>query len=291
MDTWEVVLILLFLSISILVIANREVPLQVVEVLDNTYLQLIILAATLALAILSPPVAIVAISTIVTVYYMRNVVKIQIMKARRDAALEREENAMLEAKAAAEAVPEEPRIEIRETTHTVTEIVADKEAIEAALQEHESRDSGEENDSNDKSSTAPISSSTAPVGLESFDYAKSNNSQAPVNEPRRVIDNVDSPVFTASRETPMGYNELKAPKKIRSYRDNAGQYDLDETRPLSDVEKYETADYMPSNDMGDNKFVPVGYSIDDKVRILTAGVMPSSAPPPSFNSVDPKRSR
>jgi hypothetical protein len=285
MDTWEVVLILLFLSISILVIANREVPLHIIEVLDNTYLQLVILAGALALAVLSPPVAIVAISTIVTVFYMRNVVKVQLMRAQRDAELAHEkrvEMAAEAAKAAAEAVPKEPRIEIRETTQTVTEIVADKEAIEAALQEHESRDSDVTNNG---------SSSTVPVGVESFEHSKNNNSHANVDGSRRLIGAVDSPVFTAARETPMGYNELKAPKKIRSYRDNAGQYDLDEMRPLSEVERYETADYMPSNDMGDNKFVPVGNSIDDKERILTSGLMPSSAPPPSFNSVDPKRSR
>lgn len=286
MDTWEVVLILLFLSISILVIANREVPLHIIEVLDNTYLQLVILAGALALAVLSPPVAIVAISTIVTVFYMRNVVKVQIMRSMRDAELAREKRVEMAAEAAKAAESsEEPRIEIRETTHTVTEIVADKEAIEAALQEHESRDSEVTN--NGKNSNP----STVPVGIESFEHSNNNNSHANVDSSRRLVGAIDSPVFTASRETPMGYNELKAPKKIRGYRDNAGQYDLDEMRPLSEVEKYETADYMPSNDMGDNKFVPIGQSIDDKERIITSGLMPSSAPPPSFNSVDPTRSR
>ena len=284
MDTWEVVLILLFLSISILVIVNRDVPLPLIEVLDNSYLQLVILAGALALAVLSPPVAIVAISTIVTVYYMRNVIKIQIMRMQRNAAMEMEEKINREAAATA---PEEPRIEIRETTNVVTEIIADKEAIEAALQEHDSRHS---NRTMNNTATNPRAIQS-PEGVESFDQTTNNNAEAPSETSRRVIGSVDSPVFTAARETPMGYNELKAPKKIRSYRDNTGQYDLDESRPLADVEKYETADFMPNSDMGDNKFVPVGSSIDDKVRILTSGLMPSSAPPPSFNTVDPKRSR
>lgn len=188
MDTWEVVLILLFLSISILVIANREVPHHVIEVLDNTYLQLVILAGALALAVLSPPVAIVAISTIVTVFYMRNVVKVQIMRAQREAELayeKRVEMAAEAAKAAAEAVPKEPRIEIRETTQTVTEIVADKEAIEAALQEHESRDSEGTNNGN------ASNPSTVPVGIESFEHSKNNNSHANVDGSRRLIGAVD----------------------------------------------------------------------------------------------------
>jgi hypothetical protein len=296
MDTWEVVLILLFLSISILVIANRDVPLPLIEALDNTYVQLVVLACALSLAVLSPPVAIVAISTIVTVYYMRNVVKVQIMRMRRKAELEQEERmekeaqkaaiAAASASASASASHEEPRIEIRETTNTVTEIIADKEAIEAALQEHESSDS--DRTMGDMTNPRKIQS---PTGVEAFDQTADNNSLAPTNSSRRALGAVDSPVFTASRETPMGYNELKAPKKLRGYRDNAGQYDLDEMRPLSDVERYETADYMPNRDMGDNKFVPVGSSIDDKVRILTSGVMPSAAPPSNINSVDPKRMR
>jgi len=290
MDTWEVVLILLFLSISILVIVNRDVPHSVIEVLDNTYLQLVILAGALALAVLSPPVAIVAISTIVTVYYMRNVVKVQMMRMRLKAELELEKQKEKEAEEAeeeAKAAEAEPRIAIRETTNIVTEIVADKEAIEAALQEHETIPQNRTMNNTPDNPRAIRS----PEGLEAFNQKTDNNSDVPPLNSRRVLGNVESPVFTASRETPMGYNELKAPKKIRGYRDNAGQYDLDESRPLSDVEKYETADYMPNNDMGDNKFVPVGYSIDDKVKILTSGVMPSSAAPPSLNTVDPKRNR
>jgi hypothetical protein len=234
--------------------------------------------------VLSPPVAIVAISTIVTVYYMRNVVKVQMMRMRRNAELEREYKMEKEAKEKEAKENEEPRIEIRETTHTVTEIIADKTAIEAALQDNES-DETVEDKTNDSRPTQ------VPVGVESFDYAADNNSRAPTDSSRRVLGSLDSPVFTGARETPMGYNELKAPKKIRGYRDNAGQYDLDEMRPISEVEKYEIADYMPSNEIGDNTFAPVGKSIDDKVRILSSGVMPSSSPPPSFNSVDPKRMR
>ena len=83
MDTWEVVIILVLLTIAITVIAKQEVPLSFISLLDNTYLQLAILGLTLGIAVISPPVAIVAIATIVIVYYVRNLVKIQIAQLKR----------------------------------------------------------------------------------------------------------------------------------------------------------------------------------------------------------------
>jgi hypothetical protein len=47
-----------------------------ISILDNIVVQLAILGAVLAMAVVSPPVAIVAMITVVTVYYMRNVSKV-----------------------------------------------------------------------------------------------------------------------------------------------------------------------------------------------------------------------
>ena len=80
MDTWEVVLILILLTIAVSVIAKHEVPLALVTLLDNIYFQLAILGLTLGVAVVSPPVALVAVATIVIIYYIRNIVKIQIVQ-------------------------------------------------------------------------------------------------------------------------------------------------------------------------------------------------------------------
>lgn len=315
MDTWEVVLILILLTISLSVIANREVPLSLINLLDNTYFQMVVLVATLVVATISPPVAIVSISTIVTIYYIRNVVKVQIMKMQRKAEIEREEAVEREREAellrrAAEN-NEEPRIEIHETTSTVTttskDIIVDKEALEDALKEHETRQRPDNTQQfTDASNNLSVQNvpnpdvvdmidprrSTVPTGVEAFDLKAGNNAEAPLAEKiRPALGAVDSPVFTGALETPASYNEMKAPKKMRAYRDNYGQYDINEERPLYEVERYETADYMPGKDMGSNNFELIGTSIDDKINILTKGVMPSSEPPPEFDQPLPAKSR
>lgn len=324
MDTWEVVVILILLTFSILVIANREIPLSVIELLDNTYFQLAVLGATLAIATLSPPVAIIAISTIVTVYYMRNVVKVQLMKMRIRIEKEREEeiDRINEAKRLEELRKtaereekdkEEPRIEISETTETntvvSTKVVIDKEAIETALQENESRAPPEVLSGNVGSrssmSGVPLPNipdpdvveimdprkTNGPRGVESFDSTLNKNDRAPQESYRQLIGGIDSPVFTGAKVTPAAYNEMKAPAKIRAYRDNAGQYNLKESRPVSAVEKYEVADFLPSDEIGSNEFQLIGTSIDDKVSLLSKGVMPSATAPPDFDQVHPAKSR
>ena len=47
--------------------------------LDNSLFQLAIVGLTLAVAVVSPPVAIVAIATIIIVYYTRNLIKVQLI--------------------------------------------------------------------------------------------------------------------------------------------------------------------------------------------------------------------
>jgi len=314
METWEVVLILVLLTISISVIANREVPLSLITLLDNTYFQLIILAATLGVAVVSPPVAIVAISTIVTIYYIRNVVKVQIMQMRRR--FEMEQEAEIERREAEKKVEEdeessEPRIEIKETTQTTTqiEIVANKDTLEAALSDHESRQpakSKEQIGTRSNLGGVPPSSDYAEVpqkelpdprktqdsnGVESFDSRSDVNSAAPVGTSRKILGTVDSDVFSASRRTPIGYNESSASKKIRAFNENTGQYDIDESRPVSEVERYVIADYSPADNMGSNQFELLGDSIDDKINILSAGVLPSAMPPSNYNEAYPSKSR
>jgi len=79
METWENVLILGLVSISVIVLMNHNVPLDLIPLLDNSVFQLAIVGATLAVAVISPPVAIVAIATIVVVYYVRNLIKVQLI--------------------------------------------------------------------------------------------------------------------------------------------------------------------------------------------------------------------
>jgi hypothetical protein len=268
--------------------------------------------------VISPPVAIIAISTIVTIYYIRNVVKVQIMKMQRRAELEREEAIDREnedrrvAEAVEEASEEEPRIEIREIKKTVTEteIIADRETLEAALKDHESKQPAESRkqigvrsslggvppqneyaEVNQPMDMADPRKTQEPTGIESFDSTADRNSDVPAGSFRKVLGSVDSDVYTAAKRDPVGYNEGKAPPKLRSYNENEGQYDIDESRPSSEVERYEIADFTPNNDMGNNKFESVGKSIDDKINILNKGVLPSSMPPPDYNKAYPMKSR
>lgn len=305
MDTWEVVLILVLLTISISSIAKRYLPISLISVLDNIYFQLVILGLTLGVAILSPPVAIVAISTIVIVYYVRNLVKVEIAQDLRR--LDRENEQRLNEQRIEELEKnQEPRIEIREETHTVTEIVANKDTIEAALKEHETRQPADSQtqvgNRSSLSGTPPVKQVEKSVhdeipdprgqqkGVESFDIKANNNSPAPVGTERRPLMPVDSDVFTPSNHQVNGSNESKAPViTLRAYNDNAGQYDINESRPQGSVERYEIADYMPLKDSGANDFEPVGKSIDDKIKNLSRGIMPSSAAPPDFNKVLPTR--
>ena len=288
MDTWEVVLILVLLTISISVIANREVPLSFISLLDNTYFQLAILGLTLGVAVVSPPVAIVGIATIVTIYYIRNLVKIQIVRANR-----REEQQ--------ERHDEQPRIEITEAVVTKTEIVANKDTIEAALKDHETKHPPQEEVGKRSSigGSVPIDNHVTnqveipdPRGpqknVESFDTHGNFHAVAPVGDDKKVLSPVDSDVFSPSSGKVDSSNEPTAISgPIRAFNDNSGQYDIQESRPQGSVERYDVFDFMPMKDMGVNTFEPIGVSIDDKVSNLKHGSLPSSAPPPDFNKVLP----
>jgi len=79
METWEIVLILGLVTISLMVLINHKLSSGVISILDNSVFQLAIVGLTLAVAVASPPVAIVAIATIVIVYYIRNLIKVQLI--------------------------------------------------------------------------------------------------------------------------------------------------------------------------------------------------------------------
>jgi len=324
METWEVVLILVLITIAISVIAKHEVPLGFVEVLDDTMFQMAILGATLAVAVISPPVAIVAIATIVIVYYIRNLVKIQMATAAED---ERATNEMVEATTPRLEIQETTRVALSETVTTTsvhdTPVSAqdlpavnkphqadNKDVVETALKEHESRQPPEGQkmigERSNSSGGPPMESNPPPQHenmpnprgkegfsdeVESFDTQASFHSSAPSpGKDSKVIEpNAELEIFSGAPSTLDSYNEISAHPANRSFVDNAGQFNIGETRPRMSPEKYEIANYMPNGDMGRNQFEPVGISIDDKISNLKKGLMPSSAPPPNFDiAVPPK---
>jgi len=322
METWEVVLILVLITIAITVIAKHEVPLGFIELLDNAVFQMAILGLTLGVAVVSPPVAITAIATIVIVYYIRNIVKLQLAAA------------ISEADSAASAIMIDdttPRIEVQETiVQTETVVIQDetapvsagtlpvvnkphqadnKDVIETALKEHETRQPPEGQRLIGSQSTmggsAPIKDVKPPahedmpnprnthptVRAEPFDTQASFHSPAPTpgKESHLIKPAVDSDIFSGAPSTLEPYNEVSAAPALRSFVDNAGQFNIGENRPHSEPEKYEIADYTPAQDMGRNQFQSVGTSIDDKINILKKGLMPMSGPPPDFNTAVPPK--
>ena len=323
METWEVVLILVLITIAITVIAKHEVPLGFIELLDNAMFQMAILGLTLAVAVISPPVAITAIATIVIVYYIRNIVKLQLA-----AAISAADNV------ATAIMMEEttPRIEIHEKEVIQTQSVIvenqpppvsagtlpvvnqphqadNKDTIENALKEHEHRQPPEGQrligTQTTQGGSAPIKDMKPPAHedmpnprntaphppVESFDTQAPFHAKAPVAGQETTVINskVDSDVFSEAPSTLEPYNEVSAAPALRSFEDNAGQFNIGDNRPHTDPQKYEIADYMPASDMGRNNFQPVGVSIDDKINILKKGLMPVSGPPPDFNTAVPPK--
>lgn len=306
MDTWEVVLILVLLTIAISVIAKHDVPLGLITTLDNIYFQLAILGLALGLATVSPPVALVAVATIVIIYYIRNIVKIQMVRMNKrieaDARYEMEQRqarADSEGSQGSQDSEGSPRIEITEQRRTV--VIDNADTIQAALQEHETRPShiteigkratlgGMLNA--EKQFEAPQIEMPNPRVetrvVESFDTQASFNSAAPPKtEQRTVVNQIDSDVFSKA-DFLMAQNEDKVKPAVRPFSDSAGQYPITEPVYQSSPEKYEQADFMPMKDMGSNAFVNVDVSIDDKMTILKKGIMPSSNPPPDYNMTVP----
>jgi len=306
MDTWEVVLILILLTIAISVIAKHEVPLALVTLLDNIYFQLAILGLTLGVAVVSPPVALVAVATIVIIYYIRNIVKIQIAQmnkrieeeARRDFDRQQEEKS---AKAEDSKKDDSPRIEITEERRVIN-IKSGNDTIDAALKEHETRPTSYSKDIGHRSTMGGMLNAEKEIEpprlempnprsevktVESFDMQASFNSPAPkVTEEKYVVHEVDSDVFAKAGNV-VPHNEDKAKPVTRQYSESTGQYPIYEARLQTKPEKFEQLDFMPMNDMGSNKFEKVGISIDDKMTILKKGLLPSSNPPPDYNMTEP----
>lgn len=322
METWEVVSIVALITVAVLVVAKHQVPLSFIGLLDNTLFQLAILGATLAVAAISPAVAIVAIATVVIVYYIRNLVKVQIAMKEADY------NKMVTDQMVED---NSPRIEIHEQTAvqqitstsvtitppvSTTELPAaenrphdatNRDVIENAMKEHESRPPLVNVDVGSRSSVSAggpaMKSVEAPAHedmpnprgdmkhTEPFDTQADFHSTAPAPGADVLVHTpkVDSDVFTTPLNQLDAYNEQQAAPFVRGFADSAGQYNIGETRPHSNYGKFELADYQPGNDLGLNEFKQLGVSIDDKVNNLKLGINPSSAPPPNFDQVMPPR--
>lgn len=128
-------------------------------------------------------------------------------------------------------------------------------------------------------STDPQAETRGPApqaGTPTYQPAKSGN-----------VFSVDTNIFTRATPPPQGFNEPGAEPTFRPYEDAAGQFGIAETRPYSNPQKYETADFIPGDDMGSNNYVQHGLSIDDKITNLRNGIVASTAPPPNFDAISP----
>ena len=328
METWEVVAILVLITLAISVVARQNVPYSLMSLLDNTLFQLAIIGATLGVATVSPAVGIVAIATIVIVYYIRNLSKIEMVTAQSD--LERAIVDMLEDDSPRLVVKEEPITRPPPMKPTEDAAVPDdtpvattdlpvvtsrphdasnSDVIHAAMKEHESRPPSDLLNQS-VGTRATIGGGSPPMPnpqvprqenhpnprgqadkAEPFDTQADFNSAAPTGSLETTVaaPQVDSDVFTPAPANMESYNELGAAPAIRPYSDDSGQYTINNPRPQSNYGRYEVADYAPGVDMGLNEFKPVGVSIDDKTNNLKLGITPSSAPPPNFDQVFPAR--
>lgn len=308
METWEIVLVLALVTVSLTMLVNQNVSMGLIQVLDSPLFQLVVVGLTLAVAVVSPPVAIVAVATIVVVYYLRNVIKIQMASG----AFEEEEVA-----------PSRIRIE---QTKTVVEVddcdssnsnsnsvqtrPEDIDVIEAAMAESENRvalNSAQLHQPSFKiPAPAPIEDvlpmahenfpnprDAASEGFESTDpQAETRGAAPPAGTPTYVSNasntfSVDVAAFMSGAAVPEGYNEATSPPAARPYNESAGQYSIASSRPYSGVQKRELADYMAGKDVGSNEYVQHGESIDDKIRNLQNGITVGGAPPPNFDQVTP----
>ena len=309
MDTWEIVLILVLLTIALIVLSNHNVPLGFIQIMDNSLFQLAIVGLTLAVAVASPAVGIVAIATIVIVYYVRNLIKVQLIN-----------NTPI-----IDETADEPRLIVEETntveTRTLTVIEPrtpnintkkeDEDVVEAALKEHDHRvtlSSPQVMSNSFKIPAAAPFSDSKPLDQAEFPNPRSAegfqaDSTDPLAETRgaapvagtptyvpnsRHTFSVDANIFTPGSNVPEGYNEAGAPDAFRYYSKSDGQYGIHEERPSTSVQKYETADFIPAKEMGNNAYVQFGVSIDDKMTNLKNGIVASTSAPPNFDEVVPQ---
>jgi hypothetical protein len=321
METWEIVFILVLVTIALIVLANHNVSLGFIQILDNSLFQLAIVGLTLAVAVASPAVAIVAIATIVIVYYVRNLIKVQLINVGDVSPMIVEEESNSNS-----TNQNEPRI-IVEETHTVETTTKhvevsngecktntkdeDEEVVEAALKEHEDRVTLSSSNMFGKNfkipAPAPVEDAK-PLDQEDFPNPRSTegfqaDSTDPLAETRGVAPQAgtasylpngrntfadDANIFTPGSAIPDGFNEAGAEPTFRPYSKSDGQYGIAERRPYSNLEKYESADYMPGKEMGDNTYSQFGVSIDDKITNLRNGIVVGTAPPPNFDEVVPQ---
>lgn len=301
METWEIVLVLVLVAISLTMLVNQNVSMGLIQVLDSPLFQLVVVGLTLGVAVVSPPVAIVAVATIVVVYYLRNVIKVQMATSN------------FEAEAA--AVPSRIRVE---QTKIVVEVSdcghqtrsEDADVFEAAMAESENRvplNSGQLHQHGFKiPAPAPIEDMT-PMPHENFPNPRGSQAEGfesadPKAETRGLAPAAGSPTYISAAtntfpvdpaaflfgdSAPQPYNEALSPSPARPYNESAGQYAINRTRPYSGVQKRELAEYMAGSDVGSNEYVQHGDSIDDKIRNLQNGITTGDAPPPNFDQVTP----
>ena len=314
METWETVVILLLVSVFVVLILNQDIPLSIINVLDNTLFQMTILGLTLSVSIYSPPVAITAIAIIVFVYYTRNIAKIQrILDVDEENIIHHEEDV---------TISDSPRLNIKEKNVHFADELPDQPSDQLADQQVNQHDDNSDvilnalkEHINEKPNNSPsdqrggvgtvqiqdempldknISNIAMPPNnneskvVEAYDSNSSNQSAAPVSNPEKA-NSVDSNVFAVNNSEVLGADEVKAMPAIRLYTDDAGQYKIREARPTVLPEKYEVANFLPSADVGSNNYRLSGISIDDKIKNLQYGVLPSSKPPPNFDDVVPNR--
>lgn len=304
METWEVVLILALLTISIIVISKHKVSTEVITILDSPIFQIVLLGLTLVAAVTSPAVAIVAVTTLVVVYYMRNVVKIQIVSA----------NVRTMPNGAHVAVIEEKRVTtiINNPEHNKNNMPVPKqdpnaETIEQALKESDMRPPSYNHQvigkrmpingallfpaEKARSHEVFVDPRGKSTSVESFDTQAKFNYNVPTSAvDRTIVPEVDSEVFKRAPQNPDASNEdTTVSNQMRDFNSNDGQYGINEPRPASLPGKYEVSTYNPDEFIGSNKFVPVGVSLDDKIKNLSNGKFVSGAPPPNFDLPVPSK--
>jgi hypothetical protein len=297
METWEVVLVLVLVTVAVSVLSRNDISLSMIRTLDNTFFQLAILGLTLGAATVSPSVAIVAVATIAVVYYVRNLAKINMVRGA-DAPEE----------VAAVVVVETESQPAPVSLGTLPQVNAppppdNSDVLETAFKEHESRPPISQLNASRNTTmggTAMILDQPPPA-RENFENprtmegftASALDKQADFNgdAPPQVWSTigaggaVDSDIFIPGTSGADGYNEGTSAPPVRSYNDNQGQYELGAVRPHTKPGKYEMADFTPGSDVGSNEFVQVGASIDDKITNLRTGS--SSVVDAAYTTVTP----
>jgi hypothetical protein len=304
METWEVVIILALLTVSIIVISRHKVPTEAITFLDNTIVQIVLLGLTLLAAVASPAVAVVAVTTLVVVYYMRNVVKMQIVQANMGSKVN-PQIAIIEEKRITTIVNKDTSNSKENMPSPVSS--SHSQTIETALRESNLRPPasnyeviGTRASLNSQmppslEKTKTYATFTDPRGsvknVEPFDsQAQFNYNVQSSAIDRTIIPEIDSEIFKRYPYIPAPANENTAiANQMRNYAEDNGQYRIDEARPFTVPAKYEEANYNPDDFVGSNNFAPIGVSIDDKVRNMSRGKFVTGSPPPDFDKAVPNR--